>query len=1107
MQQVLLALLFIFVFGEADSSFVIINDQDGLRRISENPTGFFRLGADINLAGTWTPIPNNFSGVIDGNGYSIRNIALASSVENSIGFFTSLYRAQLYDITFEFNTDLILSDDTSVTRRVGGIAGIAIESTFYLVKVTGSLSVTHTGTTNAGASAFPSLDVGGALGDYNCKDVSGSGIYSDVELSVRAVSGSMHRHIDVGGIAGYITGFHGFTDLFPGTKSTVTVTADTVNGSLAVGGAFGYLYSLAYYHYGVGSSKSVKASITKGNAYVGGLVGLGSVLQRLDSAVEAVECTAHESASCYVGGVVGGLKGVSTKSMPSTDLRTPNESTMIRCKGLGNCSAGGVIGTLELNDISRCVSYAGVYGHGTGYVSLGGIVGYLRGSRVFDSYSYAHRIDGNQEEGTNGAQVKGMRIGGLIGTLMHHPDDPYTLISNNYVDVTSFNAVPYGWIGVGGLIGYAFSESNDVRDVGGEVYDCAVKLGNITITANSTAADISVSRIYAGGIVGSGFALSIHDSYVTYDTINVTGHSDQVLAGGIAGTLSLGGVAQSFAVGKTLIVKTNRINDTIGTVVTAAGGIAGKLSSSFIRSTYTTTDTLEVSGNSKNSSSVGGLVGLFDGSSSSVSLSYSVTKSLILSVTNSTLGAVGGLIGLSPEGDSAPYGIVKSWASANISILSWTPVGSDTLAAGGFIGQVANNMTMRNCYVEGQINNSVGSTTSTSMNIGTFTGVFNNTLRVDHSISTVTYISTSDKPKIKWYGKELTGTTSSVPFKACLYATSSGVEYSDSDTYYGTIEKTGTTPRNCAIQGYTLDSLKSDATYQNTTLGKDSFYNFTGGIWAKEASKLPHLTAVPYLLSRDDASSKAYEVTYDKSCTKADCWFVASGTDPNKKFTSDWKTLSDFEGRLALKKTLTPCGPNTLCKATMPTPGNLVCGDSAQGDRCNECKNGDFCSGHGTCRHGKCVCNPGFGGPDCSVAYCRTSAEGLCGGGASICTPIVGVYTCSCGHGFFKYENVCIRSPAALSLEPIGDSIDNNGGVTYAKNVSKTNLALVIVFSILLIASVAAIATFTTLMCCNKQPSKGKSGSVMKRGYSSYVSISQTSRAGSNERISLLDAI
>lgn len=60
---------------------------DGIRT---NPNAYYKLGANIQLTDcTWNPIAN-FSGVFDGNGYTISGLTINQPLSMNVGFFGNL---------------------------------------------------------------------------------------------------------------------------------------------------------------------------------------------------------------------------------------------------------------------------------------------------------------------------------------------------------------------------------------------------------------------------------------------------------------------------------------------------------------------------------------------------------------------------------------------------------------------------------------------------------------------------------------------------------------------------------------------------------------------------------------------------------------------------------------------------------------------------------------------------------------------------------------------------------------------------------------------------------------------------------------------------------
>ena len=90
--------------SEIDSSYIKIYTPEDLLKISENLNAKYILMADIDMSGyDWTPIgteENPFSGRLDGNGHTIKNLNIKSD-DKYVGMFGYVHEGELYDITLE----------------------------------------------------------------------------------------------------------------------------------------------------------------------------------------------------------------------------------------------------------------------------------------------------------------------------------------------------------------------------------------------------------------------------------------------------------------------------------------------------------------------------------------------------------------------------------------------------------------------------------------------------------------------------------------------------------------------------------------------------------------------------------------------------------------------------------------------------------------------------------------------------------------------------------------------------------------------------------------------------------------------------------------------
>ncbi|MEX3623798.1 hypothetical protein VVS20_15340, partial [Viridibacillus arvi] len=67
--------------ASADTVFIDIHNAAELQAIKDNPKGSYRLVNDIDLTGVnWTPFV--FSGVLDGNDFTIKNLKLSIPADN-----------------------------------------------------------------------------------------------------------------------------------------------------------------------------------------------------------------------------------------------------------------------------------------------------------------------------------------------------------------------------------------------------------------------------------------------------------------------------------------------------------------------------------------------------------------------------------------------------------------------------------------------------------------------------------------------------------------------------------------------------------------------------------------------------------------------------------------------------------------------------------------------------------------------------------------------------------------------------------------------------------------------------------------------------------------
>lgn len=251
----------------------VINTIQDLQNISNDLSGSYVLGKDIDASGfNFTPIgcygvcPNGsaFTGTLDGNGYTIANLSISTSLSQAGLFFQVGSSGTVKNLGLP---------NISVTptgfSSIGGIAGVSA----------GSITNSYvTGLINGVAGA-----AGGLVG---VNDNSGHITQSYADASV---TGTGTAGIQLGGLIGSNTGS------INESYSTGAVTGATPGGGSAVGGLVGYNAGPIQQSYSLSSVKGA------GFNPVGGLVGVNANTITQSYAAGRVQGAANGS----VGGLIG----------------------------------------------------------------------------------------------------------------------------------------------------------------------------------------------------------------------------------------------------------------------------------------------------------------------------------------------------------------------------------------------------------------------------------------------------------------------------------------------------------------------------------------------------------------------------------------------------------------------------------------------------------------------------------------------------------------------------------------------------------------------------------------------------------------------------------
>ncbi len=448
---------------EDTTKYTEISDVAGLKAMQKD--GEYKLVSDIDLSGEeWMPIPE-FSGVLYGNDYTIRNLSITDCEEENIGFFGTL-TGTVKNVKFSS----VAIDISERDCYVGAVAG-KLQGTVENVSISGDVT--------AEKSAA-------------CGGVAGQQISGEIK-SIKNDGLTITANSYVGGIIGYC-------------NSTITLdevkNEAAINGKDYVGGLYGYIN---------GSDLTIEnceniGSITGSGNFVGGLVGFANaynayswsaVLRVIDSSnegdIKGIQC---------VGGLFGYAYGEDTSSLieDCSNQSDIEAEAIVGCLagelwkiGLKNCTNSGstLQATKYITENSNKYAYVGGYA-GKGYSAtkctnmvdinyagegmyVGGIIGYCNSTITLDEVKNEAAISGKDYIGglygyINGSDLtiencenigsitgSGNFVGGLVGFANAYNEYSWSAVlrvidSSNEGDV---KGIQY----VGGLFGYAYGEN------------------------------------------------------------------------------------------------------------------------------------------------------------------------------------------------------------------------------------------------------------------------------------------------------------------------------------------------------------------------------------------------------------------------------------------------------------------------------------------------------------------------------------------------------------------------------------------------------------------------------------------------------------------------
>ena len=425
-------------------------------------TGSYRIVADINFAelnslegvAVVSSTKNSFAGILDGNGFEIKNISIGAGTEDhSLGLFSQIYEASVVNLKLN-----IVSITATTSGFVGGLAGLVYNSNLINIDITQTMPGENTDTTAFGVQG--ANVVGGVAG----------AVFGDSKLSHLAITDpivqatfydknhynndfyvSNDKYADQKSIRGAVEANKNDNTKTFSQTALKNLTGRSQNYYLSntsyAGGLVGYIdiYNIQQVNenvytssglndldYKINNLRAFNTANIRGEV-VGGLVGYSGTHSSIKDAgiiLNRDKITSNIlSYNSYVGGIVGYSSGTlrhlfAEHDKEIQDVVEDNYSKYYK----GN--DGIERGILDVFENTTSWDESVKYDYSPRYI--GGLIGYARVGRLMSSYSKLNVI----------STVEGAISGGVIGKVgKPNPGDAFIVKAN--VDSTGISTTVY----------------------------------------------------------------------------------------------------------------------------------------------------------------------------------------------------------------------------------------------------------------------------------------------------------------------------------------------------------------------------------------------------------------------------------------------------------------------------------------------------------------------------------------------------------------------------------------------------------------------------------------------------------------------------------------
>lgn len=605
--------------GEPEITYTNVSTVSDLQGLA-NQSGNYKLVNDIDVSGSqWSPI-EGFSGLLEGDNYSIQGLTMSGNKEN-IGLFSTLKGT-----VRNLKVTSVNITGTGDAGTAGALCGTN-EGTISNVSASGTINAPYYnnvgGVAGKSSSTITSSENNVEINGYdNVGGIVGliTGV-SSTQFNSNKNSAAISGHSNVGGCLGSLnitnTGWSSWTiTLSDNQNSGVVIGSDNnvggIGGSVTGNRPSGYNHSISL-------SSNANSAVVNGQNNTGGIIGYGSYVTEITASTNSADVSGNN----YTGGFVGNSSGTTIKIATNNNVITGKAYVGGIAGYIGrveNCTNNGEIKStgVAIESSASCAYVGGIAGYATSAYGctnninilvtssgqyVGGIVGYLSGSS-------SSSVDGCNNTGDITAYEK---AGGILGALVvtNTGWSTWTIPVN---DNSNSGVVNGTGNNVGGIIGYvagnrpsgynhsiSFSSNTNTGIVSGQDYTGGI-IGYgayvTEITASSNSADITGNN-YTGGYAGYATGASIK---IATNNNTITGRA---YVGGIAGYL---GRAENCT--NNGDIRSTGVIVESSTSCSYVGGIAG-----YATSVYRCTNNADIEV-STNGRYVAGIIGYINASSS-----------------------------------------------------------------------------------------------------------------------------------------------------------------------------------------------------------------------------------------------------------------------------------------------------------------------------------------------------------------------------------------------------------------------------------------------------------------------------------------------------------